>query len=101
MRKSTRNVPAWIHVKPWLTCARASSGSDRSAKNTITEPTNASAIIAVASQPAHGSPICLPKSSSTTAPNAGSAGMIQARSSRSRARSRQPSSAFTSSAVTS
>ena len=77
-RKSTRNDPDWIHVKPLLTLNRASGGSDRSAKNVITDPTNASEHNTVAIQPATGSPMRLPKSSSTTAPSAGSAGSIQA-----------------------
>src|SRR3954447_8480668 len=85
MRKSTRNDSAWIHVKPSLTCARWSSGSACSAKNITTDATNASAINAVASQPALGSPIFLPKSNNTTAPSAGNAGMTQVRSSKSRA----------------
>src|SRR4051794_35054489 len=84
-RKSTRNVPDWIQVNPCETFARASGVSDRSAKNAITEPTKESAIIAVANQPAFGSPIRLPNSNSTTAPKAGKAGISHARSRRFRA----------------
>src|SRR3954466_5110609 len=41
MGKSTLNVPAWIHVNPWLTWTRVSSGNVRSAKKTTSEPRNA------------------------------------------------------------
>src|SRR3954453_6664273 len=51
-RKSTRNPPAWIHVKPSLTLERDDSGSDRSARNAVTDARNASTISPVASQPA-------------------------------------------------
>src|SRR4051812_22496954 len=84
-RKSARKPPDSIQVKPSLTCWRCSGGSDRSAKNAITDARNASAIVIVASQPAFGSPIRLPNSSRIAAPTAGSSGITHARSSTSRA----------------
>src|SRR5437899_3311899 len=84
-RKSARKEPAWIQVNPWETFERASGLKDRSAKNAITEATNDKKTIAVANQPAFGSPIRLPTSSSTTAPTAGKTGINHARSSRFRA----------------
>src|ERR1700712_5145882 len=53
-RKSTRNVPAWIHVNPCETLDRVSGLSERRAKNATTEATNDNPIIAVPIQPALG-----------------------------------------------
>ena len=83
-RKSTWKPPTWIHVKPSLTwCALLRARASSSAKNATSDATNVSAISPVAIQPARGSPMRLPNSSSTTAPNAGMAGITHARSRRS------------------
>ena len=63
---------------------RTSLGRSSMAKNITSDATNERPTIAVAIQPANGSPMRLPNSRRTIAPNNGSAGTIQIRSRRSR-----------------
>lgn len=59
------------------TLARISVGRLSSAPSMTSDHTNASAMSAVAIQPATGSPMRLPNSSRNAAPNKGRAGMIR------------------------
>ena len=101
-RSRRGSVPAWIHVKSVRDVRpRVGAAASSSAKNVTTDHDERERrSVAVAIQPAIGSPMRLPNSSSTTAPNAGSAGISQTRSRRSRrAHVDQPFSRSTSSAV--
>ena len=76
----TTKPPDWNHVQSVRTCSRCSASRPRSTAKATTEQTNDRPIVAVAIQPARGSPMRLPNSRSTTAPKAGSAGISQTRS---------------------
>src|SRR5579884_132619 len=79
----TWNPPAGNHDQMLRTWLRG--WMSRSAKNMTPDQTNVSPDSVVAIQPDSGSPMRLPNSSSTAEPTSGSSGMIQTRSSRSRA----------------
>ena len=76
----TTKPPDWNHVHSDRTCWRSSAWRPSSTANATTEQMKARPIVDVAIQPAIGSPMRLPNSRSTTAPNAGSAGISQTRS---------------------
>src|SRR5262245_33373739 len=78
---STRRSPTGIHSNRIWTKWRSSSASPSSPKNTTTVATKLAAAIAVASQPAPGSPSRRPNTSSSTKPASGSAGINQTASS--------------------
>src|SRR3954447_13716746 len=77
---STLRPPAGNQVKRSTTCCRCSGGRSRSAKNMTTDTRNARPSMALANQPASGSPMRLPNSSRKRAPKSGSAGTSQSRS---------------------
>src|SRR5689334_3513130 len=77
IRHCTLKPPDEIHVYPSLKTERFDASRLNSAPNAITDATNASAIIAVAIHPAIGSPMRLPRSNSSAAPNAGNSGINQ------------------------
>ncbi len=82
---STLSAPAGSHVyRVWM-LTLALLGRSSMAKNMTSDHTNARAMNPVAIQPAIGSPMRLPNSSSRTAPHSGRAGTIHTRSRRSRA----------------
>ena len=72
----TENVPAGIQVKIWFTWRRPAAGRSSSEKSITSETRNASAIRPLAIQPAMGSPMRRPNSSSSAAPKSGNNGTI-------------------------